>query len=205
MFLKLGAVGFGGPAVHLAMMRDEVVTRRRWLTDAEFLDLLGATNLIPGPNSTEMAIHLGLRRAGVAGLLAGGLGFILAAFAMVAGLAWAYVEFGSRPEADWLLYGVKPVVIVIVAQALVGLGRPALKDLETGALAAAGLGLYLAGVNEIALLFGGGAAAMALAAGRRLRGRRWDRRDRVRGQPRRSPPRRRRHRPSATRRSFSRF
>ncbi|HXF52119.1 MAG TPA: chromate efflux transporter [Dehalococcoidia bacterium] len=168
LFLKLGVVGFGGPAAHIAMMRDEVVRRRGWLTDGEFLDLLGATNLIPGPNSTEMAIHLGLRRAGVPGLLAGGLGFILPAFAIVSALAWAYVEYGSRPQADWLLYGVKPVVIVIVVQALVGLARTALRRAETALLAAGGLGLYLAGANEIAVLFAGGAVLVALRLGQRL-------------------------------------
>ncbi len=169
LFLKLGVTGFGGPAAHIAMMRDDVVRRRCWLSDQDFLDLLGATNLIPGPNSTEMAIHLGFRRAGWAGLLGGGVAFILPAFCIVLGLAWAYVEYGSRPQAEWLLYGIKPVVIAIVLQALVGLGRVALKGPLLVALSAAVLLLYLLGVNEVALLFGGAAAVLVVKGAGRLR------------------------------------
>ena len=126
LFLRLGVTAFGGPAAHIAMMRDEVVDRRRWLTDREFLDLVAATNLIPGPNSTELATHLGYRRGGLAGLALAGVCFILPAALVVAGIAWAYAEYGETPQAGWLTYGVGPVVIAIVAQALLKLGQAAL-------------------------------------------------------------------------------
>src|SRR5688572_18323009 len=118
LFLKLGAISFGGPAVHIAMMEDEVVRRRKWLSHEEFLDLLGATNLIPGPNSTEMAIHVGYQQRGWAGLLVAGASFILPAAAIVLLFAWAYVRYGSLPQTAQALYGVKPVIIAIVLQAL---------------------------------------------------------------------------------------
>lgn len=127
VFLKLGTIAFGGPAAHIAMMEDEVVRRRRWLTREEFLDLLGTTNLIPGPNSTEMAIHIGHRQAGWAGLLMAGGCFILPAAFIVTAAAWAYVRYGTLPQAGAVLYGVKPVIIAVVLQALWGLGRTALK------------------------------------------------------------------------------
>lgn len=153
LFLRLGTTAFGGPAVHIAMMEDEVVRRRRWLRQDEFLDLLGATNLIPGPNSTELAIHIGHARAGWPGLLVAGASFILPAATLVGGLAWAYVHFGTLPVAGAILYGIKPVVIAIVLQALWRLGRVALK---TPSLIALGLAATLAvvlGVNELAVLF----------------------------------------------------
>lgn len=154
--LRLGFTAFGGPAVHIAMLREEVVVRRRWLTDEEFLDLLGATNLIPGPNSTEMVIHVGLRRAGWAGFAVGGLFFILPAAAIVLACAWAYVAYGRTPGAGWVLYGIKPVIIAVVLQAIWGLARTAVKTVPLALVALAGLGLYLAGVNELAILFGAG-------------------------------------------------
>ena len=126
-FLKLGTVAFGGPAGHIAMMEDELVRRRKWLTREKFLDLLGASNLIPGPSSSELAIHIGYLRAGWAGLLVAGSCFILPAACMVAALAWAYVHFGTLPLASAVLYGVKPVVIAVILQALWGLGRTAIK------------------------------------------------------------------------------
>lgn len=156
MFLKLGTTAFGGPAAHVAMMEDEVVRRRQWLTHAEFLDLLGATNLIPGPNSTELAIHIGHRRAGWAGLIVAGLCFILPATLIVTAIAWAYVRYGRLPAAGALLYGVKPVIIAIVLQALWSLGRAAMK---TKTLAVLGLLAAVAsflGANELLVLFGGG-------------------------------------------------
>ena len=156
LFLKLGCIGFGGPAAHIAMMRQEVVQDRKWLSDPEFLDLVGATNLIPGPNSTEMAIHLGLLRSGWAGLVAAGTLFILPAMGMVLALAWAYVEYGSTPELGWVLYGIKPVVLAVVLQALWSLGRVAIKSVPLAIVGIAVLGLYLLGVNEIALLLLGG-------------------------------------------------
>lgn len=169
LFLRLGCTAFGGPAAHIAMMRQEVVNRRKWLGDQDFLDLLGATNLIPGPNSTEMAIHLGYRRAGWPGLLAGGALFILPAMLLVLGFAWAYVRYGSTPQVEWLLYGVKPVIIAIVVHALWGLSRTAIKGLLTALVGAAVLALYLMGFNELALLFGGGAVVLAVKQGWRLR------------------------------------
>src|SRR3972149_5755767 len=160
LFLKLGITAFGGPAAHIAMMRDEVVKRRKWVDDQHFLDMLGATNLIPGPNSTEMTIHLGFVRAGWKGLIAGGVCFILPAMLMVMALAWAYVRFGAIPEASWLLYGVKPVVIAIIVQALWGLGHRAVKGFLTAIIGLTVLILYFLGVNEILLLFAGGFAAV---------------------------------------------
>ena len=123
LFLKLGFTAFGGPAAHVAIMHDEVVRRRKWLTDHAFLDLLGATNLIPGPNSTEMTIHIGFVRAGWPGLIVGGVCFITPAVLIVLALAWAYVQSAATPAGTALLYGVKPAIIAIVVQALWGLGR----------------------------------------------------------------------------------
>jgi len=156
LFLKLGTAAFGGPAAHIAMMEDEIVNRRHWLSRDEFLDFLGATNLIPGPNSTEMAIHIGHRRAGWAGLIVAGSSFILPAFLIVLAISWAYVRFGSMPETAGILYGVKPVVLAIVLQAVWRLARSALKSrllVITGVAAALAGGL---GVNELAVLFGTG-------------------------------------------------
>ncbi len=161
-FLRLGFTAFGGPAAHIAMMREELVRRRKWLSDQQFLDLLGEVNLIPGPNSTELAISLGYLRAGWPGLLAAGICFIGPAMLIVLTLAWAYVTFGSAPEASWLLYGIKPVVIAIVVQALIGLGRTALRGLLPVLFALALLILYLLGINELVLLFGGGVLFAAL-------------------------------------------
>lgn len=162
LFLKLGTIAFGGPAAHVAMMEDEVVKRRGWLDHQQFLDLLGATNLIPGPNSTEMAIHIGLVRAGWKGLIVAGSCFILPAMLIVWALAWLYVEYGSVPEATWLLYGIKPVIIAIVIQALWGLGKSALKGHLTVLTGAVVVALSFLGFNEILLLFVAGLTVMAL-------------------------------------------
>ncbi len=153
------------------MMRDEVVRRRRWVTDQQFLDLLGATNLIPGPNSTEMAIHLGYLRAGWRGLIVGGALFILPAMLIVLALAWAYVQYGATPQATWLLYGVKPVIIAVVVQALWGLLRAAVKGPLLATVGLAVLALYFLGGNEIALMFGAGALVMLAQNLRRWRAR----------------------------------
>ncbi len=169
LFLRLGFTAFGGPAAHIAMMHDETVKRRRWLSDPEFLDLIGATNLIPGPNSTEMAIHLGYQRAGWPGLILAGVSFIVPAALLVLMLAWGYVRYGSTPQAGWLFYGIKPVIIAIVLQALWNLGRKAVKSTLTGLVGLAVLGLSFAGVNEIALLFAGGLIGMLATGARRLR------------------------------------
>jgi len=160
LFLKLGLTAFGGPAAHIAIMHDEVVVRRNWLTDAEFLDLVGATNLIPGPNSTEMAIHIGFLRAGWPGLILGGACFILPAVGLVMGLAWVYVRYGSTPQAEWLLYGIKPVVIAIILQALWMLGRKAIKGLFLAVVGLSVAVLYFLGINEILLLVVGGLVVM---------------------------------------------
>jgi chromate transporter len=164
LFLRLGFTAFGGPAVHIAMMRDETVHRRHWLSDQEFLDLLGIANLIPGPSSTEMAIYLGYRRAGVAGLIAAGAAFILPAAAIVLALAWGYVTYGKVPAVGRLFYGILPVLIAIIAQALWGLTRAAIKDVMLALAAAGALAFTLAGVNAVALLLGGGVAVMVVRA-----------------------------------------
>jgi chromate transporter len=156
LFLRLGATAFGGPAAHVAMMEEEVVRRRRWLSREEFLDLFGATNLIPGPNSTEMAIHLGHRRAGWVGLVVAGSCFILPAALITAAIAWAYVRFGALPEARGLLYGVKPVIIAVVLQALFGLSRTALKTKHLAFVAAGCVVASALGANEIAILLSAG-------------------------------------------------
>lgn len=168
LFLKLGFTAFGGPAAHIAIMHDEVVVRRKWLTDGEFLDLIGATNLIPGPNSTEMAIHIGFLRAGWPGLILGGAGFILPAVAIVTALAWVYVHYGSTPQAGWLLYGIKPVVIAIILQALLMLGRKAVKGIFLAVVGIAVAILYFLGVNELLLLLVGGLVVMIGSNLRRL-------------------------------------
>jgi chromate transporter len=169
LFLKLGFVAFGGPAAHIALMRDEVVTRRRWVTEQQFLDLLGASNLIPGPTSTELAIYLGYARAGWRGLVLAGTLFILPAALISLALAWVYVRYGSTPQAAWLLYGIKPVIIGVVVQAIWALARTAVKGWLLAAIGALVLGLYAAGVNEIVLLLGAGVLVMAARNAGRLR------------------------------------
>lgn len=169
LFLRLGFTAFGGPAAHIGMYHDEVVRRRKWMSEQEFLDLLGATNLIPGPNSTEMAIHLGYVRAGWRGLVAAGVCFILPATSIVLVFAVLYVNYGSTPAAEWLLYGIKPVIIAVVVQAIWGLLRKAVKTRFLAALGVAGFVLYLAGLDEILLLFGSGLLALIVANFSRLR------------------------------------
>lgn len=170
LFLRLGVTAFGGPAAHIAMMHDEVVRRRRWVTDDRFVDLVGATNLIPGPNSTELAIHLGWERAKGRGLIVAGVCFIVPAALIVGILAWVYVEYGDTPAFDRVLYGIKPVVIAIIAVALVKLVPTAAKTPLLGVLAAGAVAAYLGGVNELVVLAGGGAVAVALRALRSLGG-----------------------------------
>ncbi|MGE5569660.1 MAG: chromate efflux transporter [Rhodospirillales bacterium] len=162
-FLKLGVIGFGGPAAHIALMRQELVVRKRWLSDHDLVDLLGAANLIPGPNSTEVAIHIGNVRAGWKGLLTAGICFILPAAVIVAWIASLYVQYGRLPEFEGILRGIKPVVIVIILQALWGLGRAALRRPVMIAAAGAAAVLNILGIHELVLLFGAGAA---LALGR---------------------------------------
>lgn len=163
-FLRLGTTAFGGPAAHVAMMENELVRRRKWLSRERFLDLLGASNLIPGPSSSELAIHIGYQRAGWRGLLVAGGCFILPAAAMVAALAWAYVHYGKMPAASALLYGVKPVVIAVILQALWGLGRAAVKTKVLAVIGLLSVGLSLYGVHPLLLLLVAG-LAMVLTTG----------------------------------------
>lgn len=167
LFLKLGFTAFGGPAAHVAIMEREVVRERGWLTHAEFLDLLGATNLIPGPNSTELAIHIGHRRAGWPGLVVAGVCFILPAVLIVGVIAWAYVKFGVLPEAARLLHGIKPVIVAVIVQALWSLARTAVKTRWLAALGIVAVTLNALGVNELAILFTAGAVMTAPRFARR--------------------------------------
>ncbi|SDT60190.1 chromate efflux transporter [Actinoplanes derwentensis] len=167
VFLRLGTIAFGGPVAHIAMMRDEVVRRRGWITDERFADLMGATNLIPGPNSTELAVHLGHDRARWRGLLTAGICFILPAALIVTGLAAAYVRFGETPAAEGLLYGIVPAVVAIIVHALTGLLRAVLKTVWLGALAATALAAYLAGVDELLILAAGAALPAVVRLARR--------------------------------------
>jgi chromate transporter len=163
LFLKLGSIGFGGPAATIAMMEDEVVRRRRWISREDFLDLMAAANVIPGPNSTELAIYLGRRRGGRAGLVLAGACFILPAAFIVISIAWAYKRFGLLPQVNSILYGIKPVVLAVILQALWGLARNALKTKILAVVCLAGIVLGLAGVNELMiLLLGGMAVALAV-------------------------------------------
>lgn len=152
LFLKLGTIAFGGPAAHIALMEDEVVKRRQWLDRQRLLDLIGATNLIPGPNSTELAIHIGYERAGWRGLIVAGVCFILPAMLIVWALAALYVRYQTMPQAGWLLYGVKPVIVAIIAQALWRFGQTAIKNLPTGLAGAGAILLTVLGWHELLLL-----------------------------------------------------
>jgi len=164
LFLKLGVIGFGGPAAHIALMREEVVRRRRWVSDERFLDLVGMANLIPGPTSTELSIYLGYVRAGWPGLLVGGICFIGPAVVIVLALAWLYVRYGTTPAVTSALYGITPVIIAIVAHAMWGLGRTAVKGPVSVLVGLGALVLALAGVNVLLLLVAGGVVVMLLQA-----------------------------------------
>lgn len=156
VFLWLGFVGFGGPAVHIAMMEEEIVRKRKWLSQERFLDLVGATNLIPGPNSTEMTMHIGHERAGLKGLVVAGLCFITPAVIITAFFAWLYRQYGRLPEVQPFIYGIKPAIIAVVVFLMVGLGRKALKSIELAIIGVLAAIAVLAGLNEISVLFGGG-------------------------------------------------
>ena len=162
LFLRLGTVAFGGPAAHIAMMEDEVVRRRQWVSHEAFLDMLGACNLIPGPNSTEMAIHIGHRRAGFVGLAVAGTCFVVPAVAITIAVAWAYVHFGSMPQVAGALYGIKPVIIAVVVQALWRLWPSAARTRRLILLTLTATAAALLGLNEIAILFATGLIAIAL-------------------------------------------
>jgi chromate transporter len=169
LFLKLGATAVGGPAAHIAMMEAEFVRRRAWLTREEFLDLVGAANLIPGPNSTEVAIHIGRLRKGLPGLVVAGAAFILPAFVIVTLVARAYVAYGTLPDVRRAFYGMKPVIIAIVLQALVSLARTAIKNFRLAVLGVAAALLAFFGVNEVALLVASGAVALLASSARESR------------------------------------
>ena len=160
LFLRLGVTAFGGPAAHIAIMRDEVVKKRKWITEQEFLDLFGAANLIPGPTSTETAIYLGYRRVGWMGLVLGGVCFILPAMSIVLALSWAYVRYGTTSWASGILYGIMPVVMAIIAQALWGLGTKAVKNWMTGVIGVCAVVLYMLGVNILIILLLAGLVVM---------------------------------------------
>jgi chromate transporter len=170
LFLRLGFTAFGGPAAHIAMMREEVVVKRGWLGEQEFLDLLGTTNLIPGPNSTEMAHHIGYIRGGWRGMLIAGVSFIFPAVLIVTVMAYFYVRYNSLPQVEALFYGIKPVVIAIIVQALWSLGRQALKNFWLIVIALTVLLLYFLGVNEILLLLGAGLIFMLFKSLKNLSG-----------------------------------
>lgn len=157
-FLRLGFVAFGGAAAHIAMMEDEFVRRRGWLSREDFVDRLGAVNLLPGPSSTEMAIYLGAMRGGIPGLLIAGAMFIVPSALMMVALAWVYVRYGSLPQIAGLLWGVKPVIVALVAQAVRSLAKTALKSRELMVIAAIVLGLAAMRVSTLALLIGTGVA-----------------------------------------------
>jgi chromate transporter len=160
LFLKLGFIGFGGPAAHIAMMREEVVVKKKWLEEQHFLDLIGATNLIPGPNSTEMAIHIGHERAGWKGLIVAGFCFIVPAVLLTGVFAWLYKDYGQLPEIQPFLYGIKPAIIAIILGAIFPLAKKSLKTVQLGIIGCIVLLLALLQFNEIMLLFGAGFLAL---------------------------------------------
>lgn len=163
LFLKLGVIGFGGPAAHIALMQQEVVTRRQWMTAQHFLDLVGATNLIPGPNSTEMAMHIGRERAGAKGLIVAGACFILPA-AIITGLfAWLYKQYGQMPNVRPFMYGIKPAIIAVILSAVFPLAKQSLKTVQLAILGLATLVLSFLNINEIYIIFGAGLISAILA------------------------------------------
>jgi chromate transporter len=162
LFLKLGIIGFGGPAVHISMMQEEVVVKKKWLSEQHFLDLIGATNLIPGPNSTEMAIHIGHERAGWKGLIVAGICFILPAVLITGFFAWLYKEYGQLPELKPFLYGIKPAIIAIILSAIFPLAKKSLKTVQLAIIGSIVLILSLLHYNEIFILFGAGIVALFL-------------------------------------------
>lgn len=169
LFLKLGILGFGGPAVHIAMMQEEVVKKRKWMSDEHFLDLVGATNLIPGPNSTEMTMHIGREKAGWKGLLVAGCCFIIPAVIITALFAWLYRDYGHLPQVQPFMYGIKPAIIAVVVSLMIDLGKKALKTIELGFIGVLAATAVLAGFNEIYVLFGAGLFGVALHLAKRTK------------------------------------
>lgn len=166
-FFRLSCIAFGGPAAHIAMMEDEIVHRRRWMDRQHFLDLVGATNLIPGPNSTEMTMHCGRERGGIAGLFVAGACFIFPAVVLTGILAWAYARYGEVPAVQPFLRGIKPAVLAVILAAVWKLGKSAIKNVELGVLGVLVLVSALLGVNEIVALLGAGLLGMLYFAWRR--------------------------------------
>lgn len=162
VFLKLGITAFGGPAAHIAMMQQEVVVKRNWMSEEHFLDMIGATNLIPGPNSTEMAIHIGHDQAGWKGLMVAGLCFICPAVSITLFFAWLYKQYGLLPEVQPFIYGIKPAIISVILAAVYPLAKKSLKSIRLWIIGGLVLGLSLSGVNEIFLLFGAGISSILL-------------------------------------------
>jgi chromate transporter len=162
LFLKLGLIGFGGPAVHIAMMEEEIVRKRKWMSHEHFLDLIGATNLIPGPNSTEMTMHIGRERAGWKGLIVAGSCFIIPAVIITAMFGWAYQRYGRLPDVQPFIYGIKPAIIAVVVVAMIILARNALKSVQLIIIGAVAAIAVLTGMNEIVVLFGAGAVGIVL-------------------------------------------
>src|SRR5687768_195598 len=156
LFLKLGLIGFGGPAVHIAMMEEEVVRKRKWMDEQHFLDLVGATNLIPGPNSTEMSMHIGNERAGWRGLIVAGCCFIVPAVIITGAFAWAYQQYGQLPQVQSFIYGIKPAIIAVIVATMIVLGKKALKNVTLGVIGVISAIAVLVGMNEIYVLFGAG-------------------------------------------------
>ena len=163
-FLKLGFTAFGGPAVHIAMMREEAVVKRKWMSEQHFLDLVGATNLIPGPNSTEMAIHIGQERAGWKGLMIGGFCFIMPAVLITLCIAWLYKSYGHLPQVQPFIYGIKPAIIAVILAAIYPLALKSLQTIELGIIGVVCLGLRFLGISQVLILFGAGFFALGLAA-----------------------------------------
>ena len=160
VFFKLGCFAFGGPAAHIAMMEDEIIEKRKWMTRDYFLDLIGTTNLIPGPNSTEMTMHCGYERAGKAGLFVAGIAFIFPATIITAILAYLYVKYGQLPEVEPFIYGIKPAVLAIIASAVFKLGKKAIKSTELIIIGVLVLIVSLFGVNEVVALLSAGVLGM---------------------------------------------
>ncbi|MGZ5190258.1 MAG: chromate efflux transporter [Flavisolibacter sp.] len=162
LFTKLGFIGFGGPAVHIAMMEEEVVRKRGWMSHQHFLDLVGATNLIPGPNSTEMTMHIGHERGGWKGLVIAGCCFIIPAVIITAIFAWAYQLYGTLPQVKPFIYGIKPAIIAVVVVTMINLGRKALKNAQLAIIGILSAIAVLLGINEIFVLFGAGLMGIML-------------------------------------------
>jgi chromate transporter len=164
LFLKLGIIGFGGPAAHIALMQEQVVTRRQWMSSQHFLDLVGATNLIPGPNSTELAMHIGRERAGAKGLVVAGICFILPAVIITGLFAWLYKQYGQLPHVQPFIFGIKPAIIAVILRAIFPLAKQSLKTVQLGIIGLVALVLAFLNINEIYIIFSAGLVALLLVA-----------------------------------------